>query len=77
MANFPNHFTTNIPQSLAQSLEASKCEYRRLGNSGVKVSVPILGTMSFGNKEWMDWILEEDDVFLSLNTYYVSLNRFQ
>lgn len=62
MSNLPSHFSTNIPTSLAKSLEASKCEYRRLGNSGLKLSVPILGAMSFGGKKWMDWVLEEDEV---------------
>lgn len=34
--------------TLKESQEATKVEYRRLGNSGLKVSVPILGCMSFG-----------------------------
>ncbi|KAJ3982259.1 Aldo/keto reductase [Lentinula detonsa] len=35
-------------------------EYRRLGTSGLRVSVPILGTMSMGNLEWNNWVLPED-----------------
>ncbi|KAK9481593.1 NADP-dependent oxidoreductase domain-containing protein [Lipomyces starkeyi] len=35
-------------------------EYRKLGSSGLRVSVPILGCMSFGSSEWQPWILEED-----------------
>ena len=27
-------------------------EYRRLGKSGLRVSVPILGAMSFGDPKW-------------------------
>ena len=33
-------------------LKESKAEYRRLGKSGLKVSVPILGAMSIGSKKW-------------------------
>ena len=51
-----------MPDSLKRSLENSKAEYVRLGRSGLKVSVPILGAMSFGSAEWMDWVLEEDKV---------------
>ncbi|KAG8692345.1 hypothetical protein FRC11_003684, partial [Ceratobasidium sp. 423] len=36
-----------------------KMTYVRLGNSGLKVSRIILGLMSYGNKEWMDWVLDE------------------
>ncbi|OBZ74334.1 hypothetical protein A0H81_05761 [Grifola frondosa] len=37
-----------------------QAEYRQLGKSGLRVSVPILGGMSFGNSKWLDWVLEED-----------------
>ncbi|KIK83374.1 hypothetical protein PAXRUDRAFT_832070 [Paxillus rubicundulus Ve08.2h10] len=37
-------------------------EYRQLGKSGLRVSVPILGCMSFGSKEqWGPWILNEGE----------------
>jgi len=36
-------------------------EYRRLGNTGLKVSVPILGAMSFGSSKWGAWVLEEEE----------------
>jgi aryl-alcohol dehydrogenase-like predicted oxidoreductase len=39
-----------------------QAEYRRLGNSGLRVSVPILGCMSFGSKKAMPFALEEEDV---------------
>ncbi|KAK9482664.1 NADP-dependent oxidoreductase domain-containing protein [Lipomyces starkeyi] len=35
-------------------------EYRKLGSSGLRVSVPILGCMSFGSPEWVPWVLEAD-----------------
>ncbi|KAG0125625.1 NADP-dependent oxidoreductase domain-containing protein [Tuber indicum] len=38
---------------------SQKIEYRRVGNSGLKVSVPILGTMGFGNKLWQPWCVDE------------------
>jgi aryl-alcohol dehydrogenase-like predicted oxidoreductase len=37
-----------------------KIEYRRLGNSGLKVSVPILGAMGYGEKVWQPWCIDED-----------------
>lgn len=37
-------------------------EYKQLGKSGLRVSVPILGAMSFGDKRWMPWVIEEDEV---------------
>jgi 1-deoxyxylulose-5-phosphate synthase len=35
-------------------------EYVSLGKAGVKVSRMCLGTMTFGSKQWRDWVLEED-----------------
>jgi aryl-alcohol dehydrogenase-like predicted oxidoreductase len=35
-------------------------EYRTLGKSGLKVSVPILGAMSFGSSKWGPWVLDEE-----------------
>ncbi|KAL7409784.1 aryl-alcohol dehydrogenase [Mrakia frigida] len=35
-------------------------EYVRLGNSGLKVSKIILGTMSYGTPEWQGWVLDEE-----------------
>ncbi|EGO03516.1 hypothetical protein SERLA73DRAFT_158140 [Serpula lacrymans var. lacrymans S7.3] len=34
-------------------------EYRQLGKSGLRVSVPILGAMSFGDPRWSPWVLDE------------------
>ncbi|KAK4058861.1 hypothetical protein OIO90_000307 [Microbotryomycetes sp. JL221] len=39
---------------------SSQIGYVRLGNSGLKVSKIILGTMSYGNSGWADWVLEEE-----------------
>ncbi|KAJ6590867.1 Aldo/keto reductase [Mycena sp. CBHHK59/15] len=34
-------------------------QYRRLGQSGLRVSIPVIGGMSFGNPIWSPWILPE------------------
>ncbi|GAB1523638.1 hypothetical protein RhiTH_006788 [Rhizoctonia solani] len=36
-------------------------QYVRLGNSGLKVSRVILGTMSYGSPEWQKWVLDEEE----------------
>jgi hypothetical protein len=58
--------SSSIPPVLQKSLDETKVEYRRLGKSGLIVSVPILGAMSFGTKKSMDWVLEEDEVRILL-----------
>ncbi|KAG9245626.1 NADP-dependent oxidoreductase domain-containing protein [Calycina marina] len=49
-----------IPESLKASLEASKVEYKQLGHSGLRVSIPILGAMSIGDPAALDWVLDEE-----------------
>ncbi|MCJ1224397.1 hypothetical protein MMC12_001042 [Toensbergia leucococca] len=39
-----------------------KAEYRQLGKSGLRVSVPIFGTMSIGSGQWQAWVLDEEKV---------------
>ena len=51
-----------IPLRLKESVEHSKVEYKQLGKSGLRVSVPILGAMSFGSKDWAPWVIEEEEV---------------
>ncbi|KAF9074589.1 NADP-dependent oxidoreductase domain-containing protein [Rhodocollybia butyracea] len=36
-------------------------EYRQLGSSGLRVSVPILGAMSYGSPSWAPWVLGEEE----------------
>jgi aryl-alcohol dehydrogenase-like predicted oxidoreductase len=36
-------------------------EYVRLGNTGLRVSRICLGTMTYGSKQWRDWVLDEDE----------------
>jgi aryl-alcohol dehydrogenase-like predicted oxidoreductase len=59
-----------IPLSLRQSLENSKCEYRRLGKSGLTVSVPIFGCMSFGDPRTLNWAIGEDEALPLLKAAY-------
>ncbi|PSR70429.1 hypothetical protein PHLCEN_2v13680 [Hermanssonia centrifuga] len=47
-----------------------KCTVVRLGNSGLKVSKIILGTMQYGNKSWQDWLLEEDEAIKHIKYAY-------
>lgn len=51
-----------LPARLKESLESTKVEYRQLGKSGLRVSVPIFGCMSFGDPRTIPWALGEDDV---------------
>ena len=36
-------------------------EYTKLGRTGLDVSRICLGCMSYGDKQWRDWVLEEED----------------
>ena len=58
--------TGNLPPSLKESVDKTKVEYRRLGNSGLRISVPILGCMGFGDSKSLKWALDEDEVSPSL-----------
>ncbi|KAI9812002.1 MAG: hypothetical protein M1827_004894 [Pycnora praestabilis] len=49
-----------MADSLAKSVEATKAEYKQVGKSGLRVSVPILGAMSFGDPAWQPWVLDEE-----------------
>jgi len=50
-----------LPAGIQASIDGTKVSYAQLGSSGLRVSVPILGAMSLGTKEWMDWVIEEDE----------------
>ena len=45
-------------------------DYTSLGHSGLKISKVILGCMSYGDKRWMPWVLEEDDALPILEHAY-------
>lgn len=59
-----------MPLSLKESLEHSKAEYKSLGKSGLRVSVPILGAMSFGHPAWVPWVLDEEKSLPLLKAAY-------
>lgn len=62
-----------VPRCLAESITRSKAEYRRLGNSGLRVSNPILGGLTLGSSCWLPWVLGEDKVFIRYFTLLVIL----
>jgi aryl-alcohol dehydrogenase-like predicted oxidoreductase len=51
----------DIPKELQVSLENTKVSYEQLGKSGLRVSVPILGAMSFGSKDWQPWVVDDEE----------------
>ncbi|KAF2645863.1 aldo-keto reductase-like protein [Massarina eburnea CBS 473.64] len=59
-----------MPTDILALLKESKAEYRQLGKSGLRVSVPILGAMSIGHKEWQPWVIEEDEALPLLKAAY-------
>ena len=61
---------SNEKDPVLKSIGETKPEYRRLGNTGLLVSVPILGAMSFGDKKWQEWVIEEDEALPLLKAAY-------
>ncbi|KAF4120325.1 Aldo/keto reductase, related to diketogulonate reductase [Geosmithia morbida] len=59
-----------IPPGLRQSLEDTKVKYRQLGKSGLRVSVPVFGTMGLGSKKSIPWALEADEALPLLKAAY-------
>ncbi|THH15963.1 hypothetical protein EW146_g4595 [Bondarzewia mesenterica] len=47
-----------------------KMPYVRLGNSGLKVSRIILGTMSYGYPKWAEWVLPEEEAIKHVKAAY-------
>jgi aryl-alcohol dehydrogenase (NADP+) len=40
---------------------ATSMQYVRLGSAGLKVSRICLGAMTYGSKQWREWVLEEEE----------------
>jgi hypothetical protein len=59
-----------MPASLRHSINKTKVEYRNLGNSGLRISNPILGCMHFGSSKWLDWVLDEAEAVALLKEAY-------
>ena len=53
-------------------------KYSNLGESGLKISPLIVGCLTFGSKQWAEWVIEdEDEVFTILKKCYdVGLRTF-
>jgi aryl-alcohol dehydrogenase-like predicted oxidoreductase len=47
-----------------------KVPYVRLGNSGLKISKIILGTMQYGSPEWQQWVLGEEEAIKHIQAAY-------
>lgn len=65
-----NMAALQLPSRLRQSLEDTKAQYRQLGKSGLRVSVPILGCMGFGDPQAIPWALGEDKALPLLKAAY-------
>ena len=59
-----------LPASLKESIDNTAVDYRYLGKSGLRVSVPILGAMSFGDTRTMPWVIEEAEALPLLKAAY-------
>ncbi|PKS07898.1 hypothetical protein jhhlp_006506 [Lomentospora prolificans] len=58
------------PEGLLKTVRETKVKYRQLGKSGLRVSVPIFGCMSFGDSNVLPWALNEDDALPLLKAAY-------
>ncbi|GAA5947315.1 hypothetical protein JCM3765_001622 [Sporobolomyces pararoseus] len=62
---------------MPQSELKTKAKYVRLGSSGLKVSQPILGCMSYGDKRWANWVIEGDEAIEHMKEAYdMGINSF-
>lgn len=52
------------------SEELPKAKYRQVGKSGLRVSVPILGAMGFGDTRYQSWVIGEDEALPILKAAY-------
>ncbi|BDD56753.1 hypothetical protein MAP00_002180 [Monascus purpureus] len=59
-----------IPGPLRTSIQATRAEYRRLGNSGLRISNPIFGGLQVGSSQWFPWVLDEDKAIPLLKAAY-------
>lgn len=84
MLSGPKDFTVVI-RKMSKSIYAdllvappsTQMEYTRLGNSGLKVSKIILGTMSYGSSDWAKWVLDEEAALpLIEHAYRLGINTW-
>ncbi|QRW01467.1 aldo/keto reductase family protein [Ceratobasidium sp. AG-Ba] len=55
---------------MSSNTSTKKMQYVRLGQSGLKVSRIILGTMSYGTPEWQKWVLDEEEGIKHIKAAY-------
>lgn len=67
-----SQLTSKFKHTLSTTMTDTKpkVEYRRLGASGLKISNPIVGTMSFGDPAWASWVLREKESLPILKAAY-------
>ena len=53
------------------------CILVRLGNSGLKISRLVMGTMQYGSQDWQPWILSEKDAISHIKAAYVLSQVYQ
>ncbi|KAM0723282.1 hypothetical protein Q7P37_001483 [Cladosporium fusiforme] len=66
----PINMSSNEQDPVLRSIADTKATYKRLGNSGLRVSVPIFGAMSFGDPSWQPWVLDEEKALPLLKAAY-------
>ncbi|KAG6823231.1 hypothetical protein H0H92_010919, partial [Tricholoma furcatifolium] len=54
----------------ANANSTPKVQYRRLGKSGLRVSVPIIGALTLGYEEWDKWMIPEEPAIELLQAAY-------
>jgi hypothetical protein len=59
-----------IPSSVTKSIESTRVDYVRVGDSGLKVSWPILGTMAMGFSPIIPWVKGEEESLEILKAAY-------
>jgi aryl-alcohol dehydrogenase-like predicted oxidoreductase len=58
------------PPSIQKSVDETHVEYVQLGSSGLRVSVPILGTMFLGRESWFPCTVGEEETLDILKACY-------
>ena len=56
-------------RKIKEMVGETKAEYKQLGKCGLKVSVPILGAMSFGDPKSIPWALDEEKASPALSVH--------
>ncbi|KAL5529814.1 hypothetical protein ACEPAG_5801 [Sanghuangporus baumii] len=51
---------------------AQTVEYRQVGKSGLRISVPIIGTMGIGSQKWTTWVIPEEEAMTLLKAAWDS-----